>query len=141
MKIFLDANIIVSVLNKEYPLFTYTSRIVSLADRSRFTVFTSPVCLAIAFYFAEKKYNTASAKKRIEILCEHVKIAGADKNTVMQSLRNPAINDFEDGIEYYSAVDNKCDCIITEDMGDFYFSRIEVLDSEDFFEKYLSKTK
>ncbi len=31
MKIFLDANILVSVLNKEYPLFTHTSRIVSLA--------------------------------------------------------------------------------------------------------------
>ncbi len=137
MKIFLDANIIVSVLNKEYPLFTYTSRIISLADNSKFTVFTSPVCLAIAFYFAEKKYNTASAKKKIETLCEHVKIAAADKTTVLQSLRNPAVNDFEDGLEYYSALGNKCNCIITEDIGDFYFSKIEVLGSEAFFEKYL----
>ena len=139
MKIFLDANIIVSVLNKEYPLFTYTSRIISLTDHTGFTVFTSPVCLAIAFYFAEKKYDTASAKKRIEILCQHIKIAATDKNTVVQSLRNPAINDFEDGIEYYSAVDTKCDCIITEDIGDFYFSKIEVLGSEAFFEKYLTR--
>ncbi len=139
MKIFLDANIIVSVLNKEYPLFTYTSRIVSLADRFRFTIFTSPVCLAIAFYFAEKKYDTASAKKRIEILCKHINIAAADKNSVMQSLKNPAVNDFEDGIEYYSALATKCDCIITEDIGDFYFSKIEVLGSENFFEKYLAK--
>ena len=139
MKIFLDANIIVSVLNKEYPLFTYTSRIISLTDHTGFTVFTSPVCLAIAFYFAEKKYDTASAKKRIKISCQHIKIAATDKNTVVQSLRNPAINDFEDGIEYYSAVDTKCDCIITEDIGDFYFSKIEVLGSEAFFEKYLTR--
>ncbi len=140
MKIFLDANIIVSVLNKEYPLFTYTSRIVSLADNSRFTVFTSPLCLAIAFYFAEKKYDTVSAKKRIEILCNHVKIAAADKNAVMQSLTNPAVNDFEDGLEYYAALANKCDCIVTEDIGDFYFSKIEVLGSERFFEKYMAKS-
>lgn len=139
MKIFLDANIIVSVLNKEYPLFTHTSRILSLTDHPRFTVFTSPVCLAIAFYFAEKKYDTASAKKRIEVLCDHIKIAATDKNTVIKSLRNPAINDFEDGIEYYSAVDTKCNCIITEDIGDFYFSKIEVLGSEAFFEKYLGR--
>ncbi len=139
MKIFLDANIIVSVINKEYPLFTHTSRIISLTDHPRFNVFTSPVCLAIAFYFAEKKYDTASAKKRIEVLCDHIKIAATDKNTVIQSLRNPAINDFEDGIEYYSAVGTKCDCIVTEDIGDFYFSKIEVLDSEAFFEKYLTK--
>ena len=77
MKIFLDANILVSVLNKEYPLFTYTSRIVSLADETKFTLFTSPVCLAIAFYFAEKKYKSVSAKRRIEILCEHIHIATA----------------------------------------------------------------
>ena len=137
MRIFLDANILVSVLNKEYPLFTYTSRIISLADKTKFTIFTSPVCLAIAFYFAEKKYKSASAKRKIQILCNHINIAATNKSTVLQSLNNPAVNDLEDGLEYYSAVENKCDCIITEDIDDFYFSKIEVLSSENFFEKYL----
>jgi len=57
MKIFLDANILVSVLNKEYPVFSYSSRVLSLADNTKFKVYTSPLCLAIAFYFAEKKTN------------------------------------------------------------------------------------
>lgn len=139
MRIFLDANILVSVLNKEYPLFTTTARIVSIADKPGYTLFTSPVCLAIAFYFAEKKHKTILAKKKIQLLCEHIKIADANRNTVMQSLENPAVHDFEDGLEYYSAVENKCDCIITEDINDFYFSKIEVIKSEDFFEKYLAK--
>jgi predicted nucleic acid-binding protein len=137
MKIFLDANILVSVLNKEYPLFTYTSRILSLADKTNFSLFTSPVCLAIAFYFAEKKYNSVSAKRKIQILCGHLHIAAANKSTVLNCLENPAINDFEDGLEYYSALENRCDCLITEDIHDFYFSKIEVLSSESFFEKYL----
>lgn len=139
MKLFLDANILVSVINKEYPLFTYTSRIVSLADHKKFTLYTSPVCLAIAFYFAEKKYKSISAKKKIQILCGHINIAPVNKAAVLQSLQNPAINYFEDGLEYYAAVESRCDCIITEDAGDFYFSKIEVLRSEDFFEKYLFK--
>jgi predicted nucleic acid-binding protein len=139
MRIFVDSNILVSVLNKEYPAFTYTSRILSLADKSRFILYTSPVCVATAFYFAEKKYKSVLAKTKISILCEHIHIAAASKNTVQQSLKNPAINDFEDGLEYYSALENKCDCIITEDIDDFYFSKIEVLQSENFFEKYLIK--
>ncbi|MGN6342711.1 MAG: hypothetical protein ACTHML_17185 [Ginsengibacter sp.] len=61
--------------------------------------------------------------------------------TVFKTLQTPAINDFEDGLEYYSAVENKCNCIITEDIDDFYFSKIEVLSSEDFFKKYLFKHK
>ena len=54
MKVFLDANILVSVLNKEYPVFTYSSRVLSLADHSKYKFYTSPLCLAIAYYFAEK---------------------------------------------------------------------------------------
>ena len=141
MRIFLDANILVSVLNKEYPLFTTTSRILSLADKNRFSLYTSPVCLAIAFYFAEKKFRSVKAKSKIQLLCEHIHIPSANENTVFKTLETPAINDFEDGLEYYSAIESKCNCIITEDVDDFHFSKIEVLNSEDFFKKYLFNKK
>ncbi len=137
MRLFLDANILVSVLNKEYPLFTYAARIVSLADNKKFTVYTSPVCLAIAFYFAEKKSGTAMAKKKIEILSEKLLIAAVGKNEVLQAIQNKKVNDFEDGIEYYAAINNKCDVIITEDIDDFYFAAIPVLKSRDFLQEYL----
>jgi hypothetical protein len=56
-------------------------------------------------------------------------------------LDNPAVKDFEDGLEYYSAEEKKCTCIITENTRDFYFSKIEVLNSNDFFLKYMAKAK
>ena len=141
MKIFLDANILVSVLNKEYPLFTFTSRIFSLSGRNNFVLCSSPVSLAIAFYFAEKKFKSAKAKNKIQLLCKHIQITPVNESDVFKTLQNPAINDFEDGLEYYSALENKCDCIITEDIHDFYFSKIEVLRSEEFFKKYLFRKK
>lgn len=139
MKIFVDANVLVSVLNKEYPLFTYSSRIISLAGHSRFEVFTSPICLAIAFYFAEKKHRKKLAKEKINLLNKHLSIAAASASSVQKTLENPAIHDFEDGLEYYAAVENKCTCIITEDLGDFYFSQLEVLNCQQFFDKYMAK--
>ena len=39
-------------------------------------------------------------------------------------MQHPAINDFEDGLEYYAAVENKCNCIITEDVNDFYLRHL-----------------
>ncbi|MEO8961600.1 MAG: PIN domain-containing protein [Ginsengibacter sp.] len=137
MRIFLDANILVSVLNKEYPLFSTTSRILSLADKNKYALNTSPVCLLIAFYFAEKKFKSVVAKSKIQLLCGYIQISSVNEIVVSKTLHNPAINDFEDGLEYYSALENKCDCIITEDVDDFYFSKIEVLRSEEFFKKYL----
>ncbi len=140
MRIFLDANILVSVVNKEYPLFTTTARILSLADSNRFQLYTSPVCLAITFYFAEKKFKSEKAKSKIQLLSEHINLTMVDESVVSKTLKNPAVNGFEDGLEYYSALESKCKCIITEDVDDFYFSKIEVLRSEEFFKKYLFKT-
>jgi predicted nucleic acid-binding protein len=137
MKIFLDANILVSVLNKEYPLFTYAARIVSLADNKKFAVYTSPVCLAIAFYFAEKKSGTQLAKQKIKLLSEKLLITAVGKTEVLQALENKRVNDFEDGIEYYAAVNNTCEVIVTEDTGDFYFSDIKVCRAQNFLMKYL----
>ena len=137
MRIFLDANILVSVLNKEYPLFSCSARIVSLADNKKFSVFTSPICLAIAFYFAEKKSGTQIAKKKIEILVDKLAITDVGKEEVIQSLYNKKVNDFEDGLEYYAAVSSNCDVIITEDINDFYFSSIPVLNSKAFTEKHM----
>ena len=137
MKIFLDANILVSVINKEYPIFTNTARILSLAGTKQYRVFTSPICLAIAFYFAEKKQKTTLAKEKIKLLCQHVNIAPTSAEAVFKSLENPSVHDFEDGLEYYAALESNCDCIITEDNSDFYFSEIEVLDSAAFCKKYL----
>jgi len=137
MKIFLDANVLVSVLNKEYPLYTYSSRILSLASHPKFEVYTSPLCLAIAFYFAEKKHNTQLAKQKIDLLCRHIKIAENSSEGVFNTLINKSINDFEDGLEYYAAQAIGSMCIVTEDIEDFYFSEIEVLNCQDFFKRYL----
>ena len=139
MKVFVDANILVSVLNKEYPLFTYTSRILSLANSDGFQIYTSPVCLAIAFYFAAKKYKSAKAKEKISLLCRHIQIAEATKSSVEKSLANKSVSDFEDGIEYYSAEESRCTCLLTEDVNDFYFAEMEVLTSEAFFIKYMQR--
>ena len=137
MTLFLDANILVAVLNKEYPLFTYAARIVSLADNKKFTVYTSPICLAIAFYFAEKKSGTAIAKKKIELLAGKLAITSVGKAEVLQSLQNKKVNDFEDGLEYYAAAANKCQIIITEDLNDYYFSDLKVQNAQDFLVEHL----
>ena len=140
MKIFLDANVLISVLNKEYPTFSYSSRLLSLPQKlGKFEFYTSPICLAIAYYFAEKKSKSALAKKKIDLLCQHIQIAGNTISGVKSTLTNKAIHDFEDGLKYYAALEKECKCIITEDQIDFYFSEIEVLNCKDFFIKYLMK--
>ena len=135
MRVFLDANVLVSVLNKEYPLFPHSARILSLADQLRFQLYTTPICLAIAFYFAEKKCGTAQAKQKMKVLSSKFHIASVDSQTITNAVSNPSVMDFEDGLEYYSALQHDCKAIITEDSEGFYFSEIPVYDCRKFLEE------
>lgn len=129
MKVFLDANVLIAVLNKEYPLFSRAARILSLTERNGFTLFTSPLCLAISFYFAEKKSGTTHARAKIALLASNLAIAASDAETVKQAITDKRIHDFEDGLTYYSAVRSHCEVIVTEDSDDFYFSEVPVVNN------------
>ena len=139
MKVFLDANILVTVLNKEYPLFPYAAKILSLADQRAYQLYTSPICLAIAFYFAEKKSGHQIAKKKIGLLAERINVATTNTEVVTLALANNAVLDFEDGLEYYAAELAGCTCLLTEDTDDFSFGKSEVLNVNSFIEKYLTR--
>lgn len=132
----MDANVLVSVLNHQYPLFSYSARILGLADHPGYQVYTSPICLAIAFYFSEKKSGSRLAKKKLEILISKIQITTVDKKVVLSAVKDKRVNDFEDGLEYYSAIAQGCEVIITEDLNDFYYSEIEVFDCKSFIRKY-----
>jgi predicted nucleic acid-binding protein len=135
MKVFIDANVIIAVLNKEYPLFTWSSRVLSLQGKNNISLFTSPLCLAIAFYFSGKKSGEKLAKKKIELLCRNMQITTIDEKITTQAISNPQVHDFEDGLEYYSALNQNCDFIVTENLEDFYFSEIEVVNCEEFLKR------
>jgi predicted nucleic acid-binding protein len=137
MKVFLDANVLVSVLNKEFPLFTYSSRVLSLVDNKQFSIYTSPLCLGIAFYFAEKKHGNSLSRQKISLLSGKLLITSMNQITVRNTILDKRIHDFEDGLHYYSAIADGCKCIVTENQKDFYFSEIEVLSCRQFLEKYV----
>jgi len=139
MRVYLDANIIVSILNAELPLFYHTGRLITLATSSKYSFYTSPTTLAIAFYFCSKKYNREIAKKKIESLCKRIEIAVNSSNDPLLAASNNAITDFEDGLQYYAAKNAKCKCIVTNDYRDFHFSDIEILDAESFLQKHVLK--
>jgi predicted nucleic acid-binding protein len=132
MKIFLDANILISVVNNEYPLFTYTSRILSLADNPRFEVYTSAMSLGITWYFSEKKSGTNGARKKMDLLCEKLRISNIGQKEVEGAIQNPKLSDFEDALQYYSALNSGCQVIVTEDRSGFPLRNIPAMGAKEF---------
>lgn len=132
ISIFLDANILVTVLCNEYPRFGPCARVLSLADDPRFEVYTSPLCMAIGAYFTEKKNVKKLARKKISMLAEKLLMTNLGQTAMQRTLADPRILDIEDGLQYHSAVDAKCGFIVTYDRKDFHFAEIPVMDAEEF---------
>lgn len=135
MKVFVDANLLIATLNKEYPLFTWSARLLSLHGKNNIQLCTSPPCLAIAYYFSSKKSGQVLAKTKIDLLCQNIGVTTVNDEITKKALSNSKVHDFEDGLEYYSALHAHCDFIITENQKDFYFSEIEILGCEEFLKR------
>jgi len=135
VKIFIDANTLVAVVNKEYPLYTYASRVLSWITANRHQPVTTSVSLAITYYFAEKKHGTVSAKDRLALMADHLTIADCGKTEVIQAATEKKVKDFEDGLQYFAALNAGCTCIVTENVKDYYFSKIDVLTAKGFLLK------
>ena len=125
-KIFIDANVIISVLNSEYPAFPFAAKVLSLADNPNYRLFTSPLSIAISFYFATKKCGVTKAHQKIILLGNKIQIVDTPEDCLKQLAKDKKIKDVEDGMQYYAAKKAKCNFIITDNIEDFYFSEIEV---------------
>jgi predicted nucleic acid-binding protein len=115
--------------------------VLSLADDPRFEVYTSPLCLAIGAYFAEKKSGRKMAREKITLLAGKLRITAMDAKAVQQAVANPKVGDLEDGMQYYSALAAKCGHIITYDRKDFHFAELPVLEPEDFLVEQVVKKR
>lgn len=138
MKLFVDANVIVSVFNHELPVFPYSSRILSLSQfDKKYTLATTPICLAIAFYFSEKKCGSVKSLQKIQTLTQYIEVlrVGSEENLAVHS--NPMIRDYEDGLQYYAAKHGGCGYIITEDKNGFYYSDLPVCSSREYLLNYM----
>lgn len=136
MNIFLDANVIIAVLNQEYPRFDLSARVLSLAGNSKFNFYTSTLAISISFYMSSKKSTDTVAYNKIKLLANKIDIATNRSTDLKSVFANKKILDIEDGLQYLAAKGSKNKVIVTYDLGDYHFSDIEVLEPKTFLMKY-----
>ena len=130
-KLFIDSDIILDLLAKREPHYIYSSRLFTLIDKKEITAFTSPLIIANLHYLLRKMTSNASALKSLRKLKTFVNILPIDDKVIEQSL-NSDFNDFEDAIQYFTAVNNGLTLLLTRNKRDYKKSKISVLTAEEF---------
>ena len=141
-KIFLDANILIDILDDKRPTSAESAKVFELLVRGmkNFMLFTSCDLLTTVYYFTIKPLGQEIALKKIKKLNQVIKVIEFGNIEVAEAIelmeRNEKYIDLEDTIQYVMARKEKCDYIITNDKK-FASGDVPVLSSEEALRKFI----
>lgn len=129
--IFVDTGVILDLLARREPFFFAAARLFSLAEQGNVHICVSSLAYANLFYILRKERSSAVATTILKKLCRLVTILPVDSETVASAL-DAEFSDFEDALQYHTAVKKGVDALVTRNIKDFKRSVIEVCTVEEF---------
>ena len=135
-RIFLDTNIVIDALLEREEWMDEAFLILSLADRGDIEVYCSSLSLATASYFMERaKMPHEIMMDKLDVFCQLCIPTRVDGSVVRQAIHS-SFADFEDALQYFSALTINADAIITRNGKDFAHSVIPVMTAAEFLASY-----
>jgi predicted nucleic acid-binding protein len=131
-RLLVDTNIILDLLAKRGSFFDSASKLFSLADQNKVELYISSLSIANTNYVLSKMLNPTEAKdilRRFKVL---VSIIPLTDKIIDLALNDNNFSDFEDGLQYYSALGANCKIIISRDQKGFKSAKLPVMTAEEF---------
>jgi len=137
MKVFVDTDIILDLLLAREPFFPAATRLFLLLQEGEMEGYVSPLSFSNLFYILRKATSGAEAIAALRKLKLLMRVLSVDEQTIDLALAS-SFSDFEDAIQYYSALSNDIEAIITRNKKDYKTVKIPVLTAEECIQVYLS---
>lgn len=129
--LYLDTNIILDLIEKRKPFYKYAQSIFSRKDKNLIRLYTSSLNFANLHFIISKKTNKENATNALLKLKTLIDILPLDEKIIQLSLAS-GFNDFEDAIQYYTAIEHNIPVLITRDIKDYKKANISVMTSEQY---------
>jgi len=130
-RILVDTNIIIDLLTKRKEFYIPASELFTLADKKEIELAISSLSIANTFCLLSKELNDKKSKEILRKFKLIVKVLPMDDKIIDLSL-NSDFKDFEDAIQYYTALENNLEIIITRNLKDFKLAKIPVMTVENY---------
>jgi len=133
--IFLDTNIVLDLLAHRMPFYTEAAKLFSLADKKKIVLSVSALCLADINYILSKQIPEMEVRRILRKFKVLVSVLPLNDKVTDLAL-NSEFRDFEDAIQYFTAIENDQDLIITRNQPDFKESKIPVMTAGEFIKSF-----
>jgi len=118
-------------LGERDPFYVSAAKIATLADKRSLQIIVSALSYATISYFLTKYDGLEKTKDKLRKFKVISEICELDEVIIEKGL-NSDFSDFEDSLQYFSALRAECDIIITRNGKDFKKSEIPVMSPDEF---------
>ena len=133
MKILIDTNIILDLIQSRDPFSENASKIINSCVKKENEGYISAHSLSDIFFILRKDKTVEERKALILNLCSFFIVIPEDKNFYTAVCQNNDWNDLEDGLQMKCADFENLDYIVTRDAGKgFNNSPVKVISAENF---------
>lgn len=130
-RVFIDTNIVLDLLAQRMPFYSEAAILFSLADKKETLLSISALCLADSNYILSRLLPPAEVRMILRKFKVLVNVLPLDDKIADLAL-NSDFHDFEDAIQYFTALVNEQDLIITRNQPDFKESKLPVMTAGEF---------
>ncbi|HMK06876.1 MAG TPA: PIN domain-containing protein [Flavobacterium sp.] len=130
-KVFADTDICLDLLTGRKPHNAAAERLFSLAAYRKINICVSAVTFSNIDYILKSQYKRSDSRKIIGTFKTLVSVLAVD-NKIIDLAISSDFSDFEDAIQYNTAIENNIRIIVTRNLKDYKKSLIQVMNPETF---------
>lgn len=129
MNIFVDNDVILDVL-LERKNFEYSRQLLSSIEKKQVKAFTSPLIFTNSFYVITRLKDKRQAWMALQKIRLLVTVSHVTEEIVDMALAS-GFSDFEDAVQYYTALHQKVDYLVTWNKKDYNTAKIPIVSPQE----------
>jgi predicted nucleic acid-binding protein len=133
-RVFVDTDVCLDLLSGRKPFNEAAQKLFSLADLGKLKISVSALSFSNIDYLLHAHYKVRDARKLLAKFKTLVTVLAVDDKVIDLAIASD-FSDFEDAIQYNTAIENNIQIILTRNLRDFKKSGIPVMTPETYLSK------
>jgi predicted nucleic acid-binding protein len=130
-RVFVDTDIVLDLLSFREPFYIHAANLFSMADKNEINLFVSSLAFANLNYILSKQFSADQARKRLLKFKTLVNVLSVNEKIIELALSSD-FRDFEDGIQYFAAMEEGITIILTRNLKDYKTAEVSVMTAEEY---------
>lgn len=130
-KVFVDSDIVLDLLSGREPHYKYAAELFSMADENSIKIYVSSLTFANVNYILSRQLTAGQARKMLLKLKTIINVLAVNDKIIELALASD-FHDFEDAIQYNTAIENGITTLLTRNLKDYKKADIAIMTAQQY---------